>query len=63
MYFSSCRFYITVIDLQEELAFALEMLGVYEEALIQYDELEAMFTQFIKNSSLTGTKISTKNKN
>lgn len=61
MYFSSYRFYITVIDLQEELAFALEMLGVYEEALIQYDELEAMFTQFIKNSSLTGTKISTKN--
>lgn len=30
------------------------MLGVHEEALIQYDELEALFTQFIRNSSLTG---------
>ncbi len=46
------NFYISVV--QEEYAFALEMLGVHEEALIQYDELEALFSQFIKNSSLTG---------
>ncbi|XP_014254615.1 trafficking protein particle complex subunit 10 [Cimex lectularius] len=41
--------------LQEELAFVLEMLGVYEEALVQYDELDALFTQFILNSSLGET--------
>jgi hypothetical protein len=39
---------------QEELAFVLEMLGVYEEALVQYDELDALFTQFILNSNLGG---------
>lgn len=49
---------LTVVSLrQEEYAFALEMLGVHEEALIQYDELEALFSQFIKNSSLTGSGI------
>jgi hypothetical protein len=32
----------------------LEMLGVYEEALIQYDELDALFTQFVLNSHLGG---------
>uniref|UniRef100_A0A7G3AZJ4 Putative transmembrane protein n=1 Tax=Lutzomyia longipalpis TaxID=7200 RepID=A0A7G3AZJ4_LUTLO len=36
--------------LQEELAFVLEMLGLYSEALIQYDELDALFSQFILNS-------------
>lgn len=41
--------------LQEELAFVLEMLGVYEEALVQYDELDALFTQFILNSNLGET--------
>ncbi|XP_014279644.1 trafficking protein particle complex subunit 10 [Halyomorpha halys] len=41
--------------LQEELAFVLEMLGVYEEALVQYDELDALFTQFIVNSNLGET--------
>ncbi|BES93279.1 Foie gras liver health family 1 [Nesidiocoris tenuis] len=41
--------------LQEELAFVLEMLGVYEEALVQYDELDALFTQFILNFNLGET--------
>lgn len=41
--------------LQEELAFVLEMLGVYEEALVQYDELDALFTQFVLNSNLGET--------
>ncbi|XP_065074788.1 trafficking protein particle complex subunit 10 [Ochlerotatus camptorhynchus] len=36
--------------LQEELAFVLEMLGQYSEALVQYDELDALFSQFILNS-------------
>ena len=40
--------------LQEELAFAYEMLGVYDEALVQYDELDALFTQFVLNSNVTG---------
>ncbi len=42
--------------LQEELAFVYEMLGVHEEALVQYDELDALFTQFVLNSNIAGTK-------
>ncbi|XP_071041764.1 trafficking protein particle complex subunit 10 isoform X2 [Parasteatoda tepidariorum] len=38
--------------LQEELAFVLEMLGLYDEALVQYDELDALFTQFVINSNV-----------
>jgi hypothetical protein len=30
------------------------MLEVYDEALVQYDELDALFTQFVLNSHLTG---------
>ena len=40
--------------LQEELAFVYEMLGVYDEALVQYDELDALFTQFVLNSNVGG---------
>ena len=39
---------------QEELAFVYEMLGVYDESLVQYDELDALFTQFVLNSNLSG---------
>ena len=42
--------------LQEELAFVYEMLGVQDEALVQYDELDALFTQFVLNSNVTGEK-------
>lgn len=35
--------------LQEELAQVLEMLGLYDEALVQYDELDALFSQFVVN--------------
>lgn len=45
-----CHYFL----LQEELAFVLEMLGVYDEALVQYDELDALFTQFVLNSHLSG---------
>ncbi|XP_066584764.1 trafficking protein particle complex subunit 10 isoform X2 [Prorops nasuta] len=38
--------------LQEELAFVLKMLGLYDEALVQYDELDALFTQFVLNSNV-----------
>ena len=36
------------------MAFVLEMLGLYEEALVQYDELDALFTQFVLNSNVGG---------
>ena len=45
-----CEYFL----LQEELAFTYEMLGIYDEALVQYDELDALFTQFVLNSSVTG---------
>ncbi|XP_065365751.1 trafficking protein particle complex subunit 10 [Calliphora vicina] len=37
--------------LQEDLALVFENLELYTEALIQYDELDAIFSQFITNSS------------
>uniref|UniRef100_A0A182Y4P7 Foie-gras_1 domain-containing protein n=1 Tax=Anopheles stephensi TaxID=30069 RepID=A0A182Y4P7_ANOST len=42
--------FIDYFVLQEQLAFVLEMLGQFPEALVQYDELDAMFSQFILNS-------------
>lgn len=33
------------------------MLGIYDEALVQYDELDALFTQFVLNSNVGGTFI------
>lgn len=38
--------------LQEELAFAFELLSLYDEALVQYDELDALFSQFVINSNV-----------
>lgn len=32
------------------------MLGLYDEALVQYDELDAMFTQFVLNSQVGSNK-------
>ncbi|XP_018396820.1 PREDICTED: trafficking protein particle complex subunit 10 [Cyphomyrmex costatus] len=46
-----CHYFL----LQEELAFALQMLGLYDEALVQYDELDALFTQFVLNSNVGDT--------
>lgn len=42
--------FIKYFLLQEQLAFVFEMLGLHLEALIQYDELDAMFSQFVLNS-------------
>ena len=39
---------------QEELAFVYELLGLYEDALVQYDELDALFSQFIINVNVGG---------
>lgn len=36
--------------LQEQLAFVLEMLSLHSDALVQYDELDAMFNLFIMNT-------------
>ena len=38
--------------LQEQLAFVYEMLGVFDESLVQYDELDALFSQFVLNSNV-----------
>ena len=38
--------------LQEQLAFAFEALSLYDEALVQYDELDALFSQFVINSNI-----------
>lgn len=36
--------------LQEQLAFVLEMLSLQSDALVQYDELDAMFNLFVMNT-------------
>ncbi|XP_013406005.1 trafficking protein particle complex subunit 10 [Lingula anatina] len=46
-----CQYFL----MQEELAFMFEMLGVYEDALIQYDELDALFSQFLLNHAAGAT--------
>ena len=43
-----------MLCMQEELAFVLEVLELYDEALVQYDELDALFTQFVLNSNVGG---------
>lgn len=47
---------LKLVTPQEELAFVLEMLGLYDEALVQYDELDALFTQFVLNSNVGGNR-------
>ncbi|XP_028656367.1 trafficking protein particle complex subunit 10 isoform X1 [Erpetoichthys calabaricus] len=42
---SFCEYFMV----QEELAFVFEMLQQYEDALVQYDELDALFTQYVVN--------------
>ena len=44
------------VCLQEELAFMFEMLTLYEDALVQYDELDALFTQFVLNHAAGGNR-------
>ncbi len=43
--------FIKYFLLQEQLAFVQEMLGLNADALVQYDELDAMFSQFVLNSA------------
>ncbi|CAH0550130.1 unnamed protein product [Brassicogethes aeneus] len=41
--------FMQYFQLQEELAQVLEMLGLNDEALVQYDELDALLSQFVAN--------------
>lgn len=47
-----CNYFL----LQEELALAYESMGIHEEAIVQYNELDALFAQFIINSK-AGEKV------
>lgn len=42
--------FCTYFLLQEQLAFVLEMLSLHSDALVQYDELDAMLNLFIMNT-------------
>lgn len=55
---SSCNLFNQwgcVCVVQEELAFVFEMLQQFEDALVQYDELDALFTQYVLNFGAGGT--------
>jgi hypothetical protein len=41
-------------SMQEELAFAFEFLTLFDEALVQYDFLDALFTDYISSLGLDG---------
>jgi len=43
-----CNYFL----LQEQLAVIYSIMGLQDEALVQYDELDALFTQFVLNSSV-----------
>jgi len=43
-----CQYFL----LQEELAFVYETMDLHEESLIQYDELDALLTQFVLNCAV-----------
>ncbi|KAK4306125.1 hypothetical protein Pmani_022031 [Petrolisthes manimaculis] len=48
---SFCSYFL----LQEELAQVFTLLALHDEALVQYDELDALFTQFVLNSAAGDT--------
>lgn len=47
---SFCSYFL----LQEELAQVFQLLALHDDALVQYDELDALFTQFVLNSAAGG---------
>lgn len=49
------QFCLMCVSVQEELAFVFEMLQQFEDALVQYDELDALFTQYVLNFGAGGT--------
>ncbi|KAF2351209.1 Foie gras liver health family 1 [Trinorchestia longiramus] len=50
---SFCEYF----SIQEELAEVMLMMGVQDEALVQYDELDALLTQFVLNSAAGDTPL------
>ena len=48
--FNSC----SVLFFQEELATIFKSVTLHEDALVQYDELDALFSQFVVNSQVRG---------
>ncbi|OWF50213.1 trafficking protein particle complex subunit 10-like isoform X2 [Mizuhopecten yessoensis] len=48
--------FVNFFLVQEELGFMFEMLGLHDDALIQYDELDALFSQFVLTQATTGKK-------
>lgn len=45
---------ILLVCQKEELAFVFEMLQQFEDALVQYDELDALFSQYVVNFGAGG---------
>lgn len=43
--------FLTYFSMQEELAFAFEFLTLFDEALVQYSLLDALFTEYISSSN------------
>ncbi|OQR70110.1 trafficking protein particle complex subunit 10-like [Tropilaelaps mercedesae] len=43
--------FIDFYFMQEQLAFVFETMTLYEDALVQYDELDALLTQFVINAA------------
>uniref|UniRef100_A0A8C9G398 TRAPPC10/Trs130 N-terminal domain-containing protein n=1 Tax=Pavo cristatus TaxID=9049 RepID=A0A8C9G398_PAVCR len=54
---SFCEYFMV----QEELAFVFEMLQQFEDALVQYDELDALFSQYVVNFGAGGKCLKTVN--
>lgn len=47
-------FPVLLVCQKEELAFVFEMLQQFEDALVQYDELDALFSQYVVNFGAGG---------
>ena len=45
---------VLLVFQKEELAFVFEMLQQFEDALVQYDELDALFSQYVVNFGAGG---------
>lgn len=50
----SNRLIVLFVCQKEELAFVFEMLQQFEDALVQYDELDALFSQYVVNFGAGG---------
>lgn len=51
---SSNMLLVLLVCQKEELAFVFEMLQQFEDALVQYDELDALFSQYVVNFGAGG---------